>query len=110
MISANIDFFGECVLACDARCDKAWGVNNRPGAQLSEDPDDYISYSDGETGDAPANPGTYEGSHGKPQRPDQRLNKWCARECERSVIVEPGSDIELPDLSVRMHNIPVRPE
>ena len=52
----------------------------------------------------PVDPGTYEGEHGKPRTKEARLNKWCARECERSVIVDPGIPIELHDFSQRQYN------
>jgi len=71
------------ILVCDGKCNKAWG-NLRPKTYLSEDPDDVIYASDGELGEAPEDPGTYEGGQGKQPR---SLNKWCARQCERSTIV-----------------------
>lgn len=95
-------YFGKPVaVACDARCDKAWGIQNRPHRQLSEHVDDYVWLSDEELGEAPADPGTYEGGHGKPEFSDQRMNKWCVRECERSAMVGLHEQrfIELPDLS-----------
>jgi hypothetical protein len=115
-IFKHITWFGrQCLLSCDGNCRKAWGINNRPRINLSaDDPDDYAYLSDGELGDAPDFPGTYEGVEmaGKPITDGCRLNKWCARECERSVIIE---DVEckdvserLPDLSVRIFNIPRR--
>lgn len=53
--------------------------------------DDFYYIPDGELGLAPDDPGTYEGDHAKPRScegPD-RMNRWCARECERSVLLEP---------------------
>lgn len=95
-------------LACDGLCGKAWGICNRPCEELdSDEPDDYAFLADGELGDAPANPGTWEGGHGKPQGPDQ-MNKWCARECERSGIFERGDPVELSDYSKRVYNMPGR--
>lgn len=102
-----ITFFDEkLVLACDGRCDKAWGINTRPRHQLSDDPDDYEFLADGELGEAPADPGTYEGNHAKPAPSDgpYRQNKWCARECERSVMGV--GDLLPPDLSARVRNRP----
>lgn len=72
-------------MACDARCDKAWGINNRPKRRLSNNEDDYVWVGDDQLGTAPADPGTYEGDEPKPRTPEERLNKWCFRECERSV-------------------------
>ena len=108
MIAKPILYFRhELVLVCDARCDKAWGINHRPRVQLSAtDEDDYAFLSDGELGEAPADPGTAEGGHRKPRTPGERLNKWCCRECERSRRVKPGEDFELPDFTHRIYNIP----
>lgn len=120
MISRPILFFGQpCTLACDARCHKAWGGSQRPrlyraasGAYnlpkdaVDEPPDenDYVYLSDGELGEAPALPGTWEGEHTKPQAPEERLNKWCARECERSELVDLGEPVVLPDFTQRHYN------
>lgn len=83
------------VLLCDGKCEKAWGINNRPKIVLTEgDDDDYYYVPDGELGTAPEDPGTYEGFHGKPhpsEGPD-RMNTWCARECERSMFLDPRKD------------------
>jgi hypothetical protein len=108
VIAKQILYFRqEFVLVCDARCDKAWGINSRPRLQLSAtDEDDYAFLADGELGEAPADPGTAEGGHCKPRGPAERLNKWCCRECERSVRVEPGEDFELPDFTRRVYNLP----
>lgn len=124
MIHKNIVYFGKpCVLACDANCQKAWGINNRPRIYLTDptltvypidrqhypddeniDPDDTAMLADGELGDAPIDPGTYEGDHGKPFDESDMLNKWCARECERSDIADFLDDIELRDFSQRVYN------
>jgi hypothetical protein len=96
------------VLACDARCNKAWGINNRPRVSLSEDDEDFAFLSDTELGVAPFDPGTYEGGHAKPITTSDRLNKWCYRECERSAEAATLDDISLPDFSVRRFNMPYR--
>lgn len=108
MIAKAIIYFGQpCVVACDARCDKAWGINSRPRVEFDpDDPDDHAMYADGELGAAPSDPGTYEGGQGKPQSKAERLNKWCVRECERSVLGEQRRLIELNDFSVRRYNKP----
>lgn len=107
-------FDSKCLLLCDDKCSKAWGINNRPrtyfSRHLSEDNpdyyDDYAFHPDQELGEAPANPGTYEGGQGKPQINADKHNKWCWRECERSQVL----DIEglwLPqDFSKPMYNQP----
>jgi hypothetical protein len=95
-------------LACDGNCRKAWGVSGRPRVKLSENPDDYAFLADDELGEAPEDTGTYEGGEGKPfdaEGPED-MNKWCARECERSVIVQGKQPINLPDFSKRLYNIP----
>lgn len=95
------------VLACDGRCEKAWGLNARPCAQLDhEDKDDFAWLADGELGDAPEDPGSYEGDHAKPSPAQKLESKWCARQCERSTMVEFGEDIVLRDLSQRFYNKP----
>lgn len=106
MIQRDILSWGQpCTLACDAKCNKAWGINHRPSHQLSDDIDDYEWLSDDELGEAPADTGVYEGGHPKPRTPEERLNKWCMRECERSVVVDRGGVIALPDFSKRVRNI-----
>jgi hypothetical protein len=107
MLATVITYSGHrVVLICDGKCHKAWGVNHRPKIQLSDNEDDYEWLADGELGDAPINPGTYEGGHAKPRHPDQRHNKWCSRECERSGFAEDGKDFLLTDYSQRGRNIP----
>ena len=106
MIQKQISWFRQqCILACDGKCYKAWGINKRPRKQLSDDIDDYEWLSDNELGCAPLNPGTYEGCDGKPIETDDKLNKWCARECERSNIFRIGEEIKLKDFSARITNI-----
>jgi len=105
MIARAITYFGEpLILVCDGKCDKAWGINNRPRVQLSDDEDDYEFLADHELGDAPFDPGTYEGGWGKPDDDKARLNKWCARECERSVRASPSMDFDLPNYDERFPN------
>jgi hypothetical protein len=92
--------------ACDQKCDKAWGIQNRPRTQLSNDDDDWEWHSDTELGTAPIDPGTYEGGHAKPL--DKTINKWCVRECERCVISAPGrldEDLFMKDFSRRIPNM-----
>lgn len=103
----QILWFGRHVtLACDGKCDKAWGINNRPRIDFDPDePDDHAYLADHELGDAPTQPGTWEGGHGKP-RDSSQMNKWCARECERSGIFEDGEAIKLHDFSTRLFNQP----
>lgn len=106
MIAKSITFFGnKCILVCDGNCEKAWGISNRPKIQLSDDIDDYEYLSDGELETAPENPGTYEGECGKPTSPTEKLNKWCARECERSEMPRDGEWFQLPDFSKKIKNI-----
>lgn len=85
----RIRYFGqEIAVACDGRCDKAWGRSSRPRAdELGAD-----LMADDELETAPADPGSIEGTDIKPRRPEDRLNKWCVRECERSVIPEVDFD------------------
>lgn len=128
-LSKTILFGGRsAVLVCDGRCDKAWGINNRPSLYFQEsltvpralnagerprDHDDMVHIGDDALGTAPANPGTYEGGHGKPSAlpltDPSRMNKWCARECERSAILEPGEEVTVPNMNRPKPNIPGRP-
>lgn len=93
----HITYFGQrCVVGCDARCDKAWGMNSRP--RRPNDDDAYVS--DSELGVAPIDPGTYEGECAKPtQRPmtGEAMNKWCVRECERSSTADTLDDVSVSD-------------
>lgn len=94
-------------LACDGGCRKAFGVSRRPRVRLSDDPDDYAFLADPEVGEAPTDPGTYEGGCGKPTdyADPRRQNRWCVRECERSELIEQGP-VVLPDYSRRLYNQP----
>lgn len=103
----QIIFFEQNVIVnCDRNCKKAWGITQRKKLLLSDDPDDYLFLPDGELGIAPDNPGTYEGSDGKPKSPKQFPNKWCVRECERCVMRKPGEDINLHDWNYPLFNFP----
>lgn len=107
MIQRDIIYFGQSiVVACDEKCNKAWGMNSRPKEYFDNNEDDYAYLSDDELGDAPINPGTYEGFEmtGKPQTKEERLNKWCVRECERSYRGE--LPVVLDDFSKRIYNMP----
>ena len=96
------------ILVCDGKCDKAWGVSSRPKIQLSDsDENDYCFLADDELEIAPENPLTYEGfdMEGKPQTNEEKMNRWCARECERSSINDLLSvEIEIKDFSKRRYN------
>ncbi|GAA0271067.1 hypothetical protein LNAOJCKE_0893 [Methylorubrum aminovorans] len=95
MIARQIVYFGQpAVVICDAKCGKAWGINCRPRVTLSDDPDDYAYLADDELGEAPSDPGTYEGGDAKPTEPSERLNRWCVRECERCAMSKPGKATE----------------
>ncbi len=106
MIAKAILYFDRpsCV-CCDAKCYKAWGMNNRPKVQLSDNPDDYAYLADAELGEAPAETGTWEGQDTKPLEPSERLHKWCVRECERSEVAPLGITIQPRDFSVRRYNL-----
>lgn len=106
IIAKRIPLYGsESIIACDGRCEKAFGLNSRPTKQLSDDPDDFCYLADDEVGTAPADPGTYEGGEGKPDAQHKLQSKWCARECERCGTFGPTELIDLPDLSQRFYNI-----
>jgi hypothetical protein len=109
MLTKKIVWYGRmATLACDGRCDKAWGINRRPRLYFMEDgpcvpralapgekardDDDHVYVADSALDAAPADPGTYEGVDCKPyagrlnKANAHLINKWCARECERSRI------------------------
>lgn len=112
MNQSVVPYFGRAMrVICDRNCNKAWGINSRPSIHLSDDPDDYAFLADGELGDAPVDPGTYEGGQAKPLTPDDFPTKWCVRECERCEKTGPmeyEKPLELPDFSVRFYNQPWR--
>ena len=106
MHTKTIQWMGRAmVLACDGKCVKAWGVMSRPKLELSADQDDVAYLSDGELALAPADPGTYEGGCAKPSSP-AGMNKWCARECERSDMAATVEKLTLPNYSERLFNQP----
>jgi hypothetical protein len=69
-------------VGCDEKCNKAWGWANRPSEE-NEDGEVIYWFSDSDLGDAPVNPGTYEGRDAKPLSPKEFPNRWCVRQCER---------------------------
>lgn len=116
MITKAITYFGQrCVVACDGRCDKAWGINGRPYTQLSKVDDDYVYLGDDVLGAAPG-PGETaiiaEGVDAKPSaaplNDGEQMNRWCVRECERSRIFEVGEPITIRDLRHPAPNMPSR--
>jgi hypothetical protein len=106
MILKQIKYLGkDLVLICDEKCEKAFGINNRPKIQLSDDEDDYEWLSDNELKEAPMDTGICEGGQSKPINKNEVLNKWCCRECERSRLVNDLEYFELPDFNKRIKNI-----
>jgi len=95
----------QVVMVCDGKCNKAWGINNRPRHFLSDEEDDYEYLADDELGEAPKDPGTYEGDQAKPSEPRTVLmNKWCFRECERVSWGKTDKELKLRDFSKRLSN------
>jgi hypothetical protein len=73
VLSKRILYFGKSrELVCDGQCDQVWGK----------------SWQGPKNPPAPEDPGTSEGFDSKPVLAAERLNRWCARECERSEIVD----------------------
>jgi hypothetical protein len=109
MIQKEVIAFGRPIMVgCDGNCKKAWGINNRPKIQLDDNnEDDYAFLSDNELGDAPEDPGTYEGFEmcSKPLTDDEKFNKWCFRECERAERYELGRELKLDNWDDRVYNI-----
>lgn len=116
MIAKAITYFGKpCIIACDSRCDKAWGINGRPRKRFSEtEPDDYVYLGDDEIDGKAPGPGRTVGiSEGGDIKPSdgpllsgQHMNKWCTRECERSAMSENGEPFSLPDMKTPRPNMP----
>ena len=108
--SAIIIYAGQPMkVVCDRNCAKAWGIQCRPEVQLSDDPDDYAFLADGELGEAPIEPGTYEGGEAKPLSPYEFPNKWCVRECERcakSLPREQNEPLKALQYDGRVYNMP----
>lgn len=106
MLKSQVRMFGkQRIIACDERCDKAWGMNERPEIVFDEDDlDDFAYLADHELGTAPDCSNWWEGGHNKPQSKEERHNKWCVRACERSTIFEIGEEIVLKDFSSRVYN------
>jgi hypothetical protein len=109
MPEATIQYFYTTVnVRCDGKCQKAWGINNRPKKQLSGDEDDYEFLADAELPVAPKDPGTYEGGSAKPLDVSLFPNKWCVRECERCQMWDVGEEPPMPqDFTKRKRNLNV---
>ena len=99
MKTKEITYFGERrVVMCDENCRKAWGWASRPQRRIDKD---WIMYlSDHDTGEAPRDPGTYEGGYGKPLSSAEFPNKWCVRQCERCTMSDKCGNIEPLDWNV----------
>lgn len=85
------------LIACDGRCSHAWG-RRRPRTELDPDePDDYLAASDDEAGPCPFTGMDLdaEGGETKPDSPAD-MNRWCARACERSVLVPASTGVVNP--------------
>ena len=92
MKKEKLFIFGrETIIACDCKCNKAWGINSRPKEYLDDNnPDDYCYIPDGELEEAPKDPGTSEGGD---KKEPLSFNKWCIRECERLSLYDPKEEI-----------------
>ena len=80
---------------------------------LSKNPDDYVFVADDLLGTAPGpgdTVGISEGSDLKPSAEPttdgENINKWCARECERSTFVGTDEPLVLRNMSNPKPNIP----
>ena len=126
----EITYYGApAKVGCDEKCNKAWGINNRPRVYLdisetqifglegtsiypdTEDDiniDNYAYCADGELPDAPIDPETYENDDAKPTCKSEMGNRWCVRECERCQMSEYGKHnepLKLKDFSQRFYNM-----
>lgn len=107
----GVYMIGPVTVTCDGRCDKAWGMNGRPTKYFGDaekEPDDYVYLPDDELGKAPF-PGTAEGGHMRPSNAPvtdgQIMNKWCARECERSRVQRQGTLLTIPNMKAPVPNL-----
>lgn len=109
LFTSEITIFGEQkTIACDAKCNKAFGINGRPTSPNSLDENDWEWLADDEVDEAPGTGETAIISEGDDYKPGDLLeahNRWCARECERSVIVKIGETAVLLDFDQRVSNI-----
>mgnify|MGYP003404605358 FL=1 len=123
-----IQYFGQkAKVACDEKCNKAWGGNSRPRIypEISDtkifglgddsiypdddsiDVNDYGYCSDLELPEAPIKSDGDEGGDFKPINKNEIGNKWCVRECERCVMSKPNEydkPLKLKDFSKRLYN------
>ena len=117
LLARAIVFCGRpLVLVCDGRCDLAWGNDRRPRISHSADPDDFTWVGDDDPMCSPGAPApgdlSSEGDELKPSTAalansdSSRMNKWCARQCERSRMRDP----ELPDMRSPRPNKSLGPE
>ena len=110
MFKKQVQAYGEQrIIGCDGKCNKAWGVMCRPSVDLDgKDEDNNYMLGDDDLDDAPQDPGTYEGGHGKPYNAvsGDDMNKWCFRQCERCVVCKVGEELELKDWSKKQYNQP----
>jgi hypothetical protein len=76
------------VLACDGRCDKAWGIEGRAKRKLSADDDDYVWLGDGELGVAPGPGETAIIEEGEDRKPS--ATALCETDSARKRRCRPG--------------------
>jgi len=106
--------FGERTkVACDEKCNKAFGKDTRPKVQLDgNDTDDYAWLADWELDEAPVNPGTRQSGQSKPVNKAEIPNAWCVGQCERCVkeTRKFESHLQLIDFDQRVYSKPWRHE
>ncbi len=104
LIIKRITYFGkDTLLICDGDCHHAYGCNG--GRFRGNDEGHTDEYMSANFGKSPKDPGTYEGVERKGKPINRRMNKWCARECERSTIVDLNSgqvEVDLPRFKVSL--------
>ena len=88
-------------IGCDEKCNKAWGIQNRPSVICSNDEDDYAYLPDHELENA------RECDEAKPVNKQNIPNKWCVRECERCTSSTNINDaLKLNDFARLFYNQP----
>lgn len=110
MYKKQVQAYGEQrIIGCDGKCNKAWGVICRPIVDLDgKGEDNHYLLGDDDLGEAPEDPGTYEGGDGKPfdAQSGEDMNRWCFRQCERCEDCKVGEELQLKDWSKKRYNKP----
>ena len=108
----EITYYGApAKVGCDEKCNKAWGINNRPRVYLDISETQIFGlegtsiYPDIEDD---INVDNYENDDAKPTCKSEMGNRWCVRECERCQMSEYGKHnepLKIKDFNQRFYNM-----